>query len=395
MDNRQLFLNNLAQTSDFPLALEFSYAEGSFLFDKNQKPYLDLISGISVSNLGHRHPKVVKAIKEQIDKYLHQMVYGEYIQSPQVQLAHALIKTLVGYQSLNGNVIDNVYFTNSGTEAVEGALKLAKRYSGKSEIIAISNSYHGSTHGALSLGEEHFKRNFRPLLPGIKKIERNRFEDLSQISDKTACVIIEPIGAESGIIETELAFMLDLAKKCQETGALLIFDEIQTGFGRTGKFWALEHFGFAPDILLSAKGMGGGMPIGAFMASQKIMSVLKDNPILGHITTFGGHPVSCAASLATLNAILDEISFEELEKKGERIKEIFEKHPLVKSVRGKGLMLAAQMENFETLKKTIDGFIEKGLITDWFLYCDNAMRISPPLNISNTEIDLLEKIVLN
>ena len=192
-----------------------------------------------------------------------------------------------------------------------------------------------------------------------------------------------------------MAFMLGLAKKCQETGALLIFDEIQTGFGRTGKFWALEHFGFAPDILLSAKGMGGGMPIGAFMASQKIMSVLKENPILGHITTFGGHPVSCAASLATLNAILDEISFEELEKKGARIKEIFEKHPLVKSVRGKGLMLAAQMENFEILKKSIDGFIEKGLITDWFLYCDNAMRISPPLNISVTEIDLLEEIVLN
>ena len=223
MDNRQLFLNNLAQTSDFPLALEFSYAEGSFLFDKNQKPYLDLISGISVSNLGHRHPKVVKAIKEQVDKYLHQMVYGEYIQSPQVQLANALVNTLKNFNSLSGETIDNVYFTNSGTEAVEGALKLAKRYTGKSEIIAISNSYHGSSHGALSLGEEHFKRNYRPLLPGIKKIERNRFEDLNQISDKTACVIIEPIGAESGIIETEHGFYVGFGKKMPRNWCIVDF----------------------------------------------------------------------------------------------------------------------------------------------------------------------------
>ncbi|MBP6619328.1 MAG: aspartate aminotransferase family protein, partial [Leadbetterella sp.] len=380
MDNRQLFLNNLAQTSDFPLALEFTYAEGSFLFDKKNKPYLDFISGISVSNVGHRHPKVVKAIKNQVDSYLHQMVYGEYIQSPQVQLAYALVKTLENFDTTSGEKIDNVYFTNSGTEAVEGALKLAKRYTKKTEIIAIKNSYHGSTHGALSLGEEHFKRGFRPLLPGIKKIERNNFTNLELITKNTACVIIEPIGAESGIIETELDFMQKLAKRCHEKGCLLIFDEIQTGFGRTGSFWALEQYGFAPDILLSAKGMGGGMPIGAFMAPQRIMSVLKDNPILGHITTFGGHPVSCAASLATLKVVQDEINFEDLKLKSERIKSIFLKHPLVKSVRGKGFMLAAEFENFEILKRTIDGFIENGLITDWFLYCDNAMRISPPLN---------------
>ena len=272
---------------------------------------------------------------------------------------------------------------------------MAKRYTKKSEVIAIKNSYHGSTHGALSLGEEHFKRGFRPLLPGIKKIERNNFADLNLVTKNTACVFIEPIGAESGIIETERVFMQKLAERCHEKGCLLIFDEIQTGFGRTGTFWALEQYGFAPDILLSAKGMGGGMPIGAFMAPQRILSVLKDNPILGHITTFGGHPVSCAASLATLKVIQDEINYKALFRKSERIKSIFLKHPLVKSVRGKGFMLAAEFENFEILKRTIDGFIENGLITDWFLYCDNAMRISPPLNISDEELDLVERIVLN
>ena len=394
MDNRQLFLNNLAQTSDFPLALEFTYAEGSFLFDKNHKPYLDLISGISVSNVGHRHPKVVQAIKNQADKYLHQMVYGEYIQSPQVQLAQALVATLSNFETVSGSKIDNVYFTNSGTEAVEGAMKLAKRYTGKTEVVAVRNSYHGSSQGALSLGEEHFKRGFRPLLPSIKKIERNNLATLEIITERTACVIIEPIGAESGIVDTEVEFMNKLAEKCKKVGCLLIFDEIQTGFGRTGKFWALEHFGYAPDILLSAKGMGGGMPIGAFMAPQHIMGVLKNNPILGHITTFGGHPVNCAASLATLQVILNEVNFSELQLKADRIRHIFEKHPLVKSVRGKGMMLAAQFEDFEILKKTIDGFIEKGLITDWFLYCDDAMRISPPLNISDSEIDLLAEIIL-
>jgi acetylornithine/N-succinyldiaminopimelate aminotransferase len=393
LDNRQLFLKNLAQTSDFPLALEFPYAEGCYLYDKNQKPFLDLISGISVSNVGHRHPKVVKAIKDQVDQYLHQMVYGEYLQSPQIQLAKALTDTLAGFKTLNGELIDNVYFTNSGTEAVEGALKLAKRYTGKTEIVACTNAYHGSTHGALSLGEEHFKNNFRPLLPGIRKIERNNIESLSVITKDTASVIIEPIGAECGVIETTKEFMNTLAEKCQKLGALLIFDEIQTGFGRTGKFWALEHYGFAPDILLSAKGMGGGMPIGAFMASNSIMSVLKENPILGHITTFGGHPVSCAASLATLNVILEEIDYQKMAGFSERIKTLFLNHPLVSEVRGKGYMLAAQFENFEILKNKIDGFIEEGIITDWFLYCDNAMRISPPLILGENDILTLEKVL--
>jgi acetylornithine/N-succinyldiaminopimelate aminotransferase len=394
MDNRQFFLQNVAQTSDFPLALEFPYAEGSFLYNAKGEKFLDFISGISVSNIGHRHPKVVEAIKNQADSYLHQMVYGEYVQGPQVKLAKALVETLSKFKTTSGHFIDNLFFTNSGTEAVEGAIKLAKRYTGKPEIIALENSYHGSTTGALALGEEHFRRNFRPLMPGVRKIRRNEFADISKINKNTAAVFIEPVGAEAGIRITEFSFMEALVQKCKEVGALLVFDEIQTGFGRTGPFWAHESFGFAPDILLSAKGMGGGMPIGAFMAPQHIMGVLKDNPILGHITTFGGHPVSCAASLATLNVILMEIDTQETIRKGEKIKNILQKHPLVQEVRGVGLMLAAQMQNFEVLKSEIDKLIEYQLITDWFLYCNDAMRICPPLNISDLEIDLFEGIIL-
>jgi acetylornithine/N-succinyldiaminopimelate aminotransferase len=394
MDNRQFFLKNVAQTSEFPLALEFPFAEGSFLYNTKGEKYLDFISGISVSNIGHRHPKVVEAIKNQADSYLHQMVFGEYIQAPQIKLANALIETLRKCKSLSGYFIDNVYFTNSGTEAVEGAIKLAKRFTGKPNIIALEKSYHGSTTGALALGEEHFRRNFRPLMPGVIKIRRNNFADLNAIDSNTAAVFIEIVGAESGIRITNLCYLKALAEKCKKVGALLVFDEIQTGFGRTGPFWAHHNFGFAPDILLSAKGMGGGMPIGAFMAPQHIMAVLKDNPILGHITTFGGHPVSCAASLATLEVILSEINEKETNRKGNRIKGILEKHPKVSEVRGIGLMMAAQMENFETLKSEIDVLIEKQLITDWFLYCDDAMRICPPLNISDAEIDLFESIFL-
>ncbi len=394
MDNRQFFLQNVAQTSDFPLALEFTFAEGSFLYDANGKKWLDFISGISVSNIGHRHYKVVAAIKAQADKYLHQMVYGEYVQSPQIKLAKALTETLTKFPSFAGNYIDNVYFTNSGTEAVEGAIKLAKRYTGKPNIIAFEKSYHGSTTGALALGEEHFRRNFRPLMPGIHKIRRNVYEDLGKIDGDTAAVFTEIVGAEAGIRLIEPEYLLALAQKCHEVGALLIFDEIQTGFGRTGPFWGHEAYGIAPDILLSAKGMGGGMPIGAFMAPKHIMSVLKDNPILGHITTFGGHPVSCAASLATLEVILEDINPAETIKKGLRIKSILEKHPKVSEVRGVGLMLAAQFPDFETLKKQIDTYILNGLITDWFLYCDDAIRICPPLNISEKEIDIFEEIYL-
>ncbi|ADQ16852.1 aminotransferase class-III [Leadbetterella byssophila DSM 17132] len=391
MNLRQLFLQNVAQTSDSPLALEFPNAEGSFLIDVEGKKYLDLISGISVSNVGHKHPKVVKAIHEQTDKYLHQLVYGEFLQTPQILLAKALVDT--HKPTHRGQKIDNVYFTNSGAEAVEGALKLAKRYTGKPEIVACRRAYHGSTQGAMSLGEHFYNQNYRPLLPGIRKMERNRWEDLDCITDQTAAVIIEPIGAECGVIVTEIEFMQELSKRCVEKGALLIMDEIQTGLGRTGKMWAYEHFGFAPDIVLSAKALGGGLPLGAFMAPQEIISVFKENPVLGHITTFGGNPLCCAAGLASLEVVQSEIDLSEVSRKGERIKSIFEGHPLVGEVRGIGLMLAATFPDFPTLKEHIDYYIGKGLITDWFLYCDNAMRISPPLNISDEEIDLLESII--
>ncbi len=393
MNLRQLFLNNIAQTSEFPLALEFASAEGSFLFDREGRKYLDLISGISVSNAGHRHPRVVQAIKDQLDKYMHQMVYGEFVQSPQVQLAVELLKTMI--ITHRGEEIDNVFFTNSGAEAVEGAMKLAKRYTGKSQIIACRNSYHGSTQGALSLGEEHFRRNFRPLLPDIGKIERNEAEAMEKITDRTAAVIIEPIGAESGIRITEPAFMKALAQRCRETGTLLIFDEIQTGLGRTGYTWAMEKYGFAPDIVLSAKALGGGLPLGAFMAPREIMSVFRENPILGHITTYGGNPVSCASGLASLQVLQEEIELEEVRRKGQRIRHIFERHPEVKEVRGEGLMLAAEFTDFGMLKAYIDRYISLGVITDWFLYCDNSMRITPPLNISDKEIDELEEIILS
>ncbi|WP_435355080.1 aspartate aminotransferase family protein [Emticicia sp. SJ17W-69] len=393
MTQRQIFLQNLAQTSDFPLALEIEKAEGIYLYGNNTK-YIDLISGIAVSNVGHRHPKVVEAIKNQVDKYLHLMVYGEYIQSPQVQLANAIVNTLSHFHTSSGLSLNNVYFTNSGTEAVEGAMKLSKRFTKRSEIISCYNSYHGSTQGALSLGEEHFRRNYRPLLPATKKIKRNCFEDLSLINNRTAAVFFEPIGGESGIRPTDMDYLQALQLRCLEVGALLVFDEVQSGFGRTGKFWAFEHYDICPDILLCAKGMGGGMPIGAFIASQEIMSVFKDNPILGHITTFGGHPVSCAASLATLNAILEEKMLLDIEKKSDLFKSLLV-HPKIKEVRGKGLMLAAEFDSFDVLKPIIDKAIEKGVITDWFLYCDNSMRIAPPLIITENEISWACEVILS
>ncbi len=407
MTTRQLFLQNVAQTSDFPLALEIQKAEGVYLFSETKK-YIDLISGIAVSNVGHRHPKVVEAVKNQVDSYMHLMVYGEYVQSPQVHLADALCKTL------KGTGLDNVYFTNSGTEAVEGAMKLTKRFTRRTNIIACTKAYHGSTQGALSLGEEHFKRNFRPLLSSIDKIERNDFTDLEKITNKTAAVFFEPIGGESGVREADNVYMQALRKRCDDVGALLVFDEIQSGFGRTGKFWAFEHYDVKPDILLCAKGMGGGMPIGAFIASHEIMGVFKDNPILGHITTFGGHPVSCAASLATLNAIFDEnllynpqncqlgcvhsncrlLECNFIEQKSELFKKLLV-HPKIKEVRGKGLMLAVEFESFEVLKPIIDRAIEKGVITDWFLYCDNSMRIAPPLVITEEQIRFACEVILS
>lgn len=388
ISHRQHFFDHLAQTSDYPLALEIDRAEGVYMYSPDGKQYLDLISGIAVSNVGHRHPKVLAAIHAQLEKHMHLLVYGEYVQSAQVQLAKALTDTLK-IQSAGKSpfgLIDNVYFTNSGTEAVEGAMKLAKRFTSRDEFVSCYDAYHGATQGALSLaGAEFFKRNFRPLLPGVRHIQHGNSHDLEKITEKTAAVVIEVIGGESGVRIPSQEYFTALRKRCTDTGTLLILDEIQTGFGRTGSFWAFEQFNIYPDILLSAKGMGGGMPIGAFMASQNIMGVLKNNPILGHITTFGGHPVSCASSLAALQVTLEENLAETAIEKGELFKSLLV-HPKIKEVRGRGLMLAAQMSSFEELKTTIDSCIEKGVVTDWFLFCDNSMRIAPPLTISTGQI---------
>jgi len=376
---RQLFLANNAQTTNFPLLLEFERAEGVYMYNSEGKVYIDLISGIGVSNLGHSNPKVIEAIKQQVDKYMHLMVYGEYVQTPQVKFAEKLI-------SVFPKNLQSVYFTNSGTEAVEGALKLAKRFTGRQQIIACHNSYHGSTHGALSvMGNEEYKQAYRPLLPGVNFIRFNNADDLSQITEETACVIIETVQGEAGIRVPDVAYMQALRAKCTETGTLLILDEIQAAFGRTGKLFGFEHFGIVPDILLLAKALGGGMPVGAFVASHNIMSALKENPILGHITTFGGHPVCCAAGLAALEVLLDDKLCEQVAEKEALIRSLLI-HPSIKQIRGKGLMLAAELESFDLNKKIIDRCIENGVIVDWFLHCSNAMRIAPPLIITHDEI---------
>ncbi|TAG53614.1 MAG: aspartate aminotransferase family protein [Cytophagales bacterium] len=386
LSQRQLFLAHVAQTSDFPLALEIESAKGVWMYSK-QKKYLDLISGIGVSNVGHCHPKVVEAIQNQAAKFMHLMVYGEYIYSPQVKLAEKIC------QLLPSN-LDNCYFTNSGTEATEGALKLAKRYIGRTQIIACHQSYHGSSHGALSvMGNEKFKQNYRPLLPDIEFITFGSWSDIDKITTQTACVIMEVIQGEAGVVMACESYFKLLRKKCTETETLLIFDEIQTGFGRTGKMFAFEHYNIVPDILLVAKGMGGGMPIGAFISSKKIFEVLKNNPILGHITTFGGNPVCCAAALATIETIENEDLISKVDSKGELFIDLL-KHKSIKSIRQKGLMIAVEMSDFIFLKKVIDRCIENGIITDWFLHCDNSMRIAPPLVISEAEIRLSCEVII-
>ncbi|MHA8066337.1 aspartate aminotransferase family protein [Aquirufa sp. ROCK2-A2] len=388
ISHRQLFLNHIAQTSDAPLALEIVKAEHIYLYDHAGKSYIDLISGIAVSNVGHRHPKVVQAIKDQVDSYMHLMVYGEYIQGPQVQLAKALIK------STKSEILNQVYFTNSGTEAVEGAMKLAKRYTGKTEIISCLNAYHGATQGALSLaGDENFKNSFRPLIPGIKHIRHGNNQDLSEITTQTAAVVIEIVAGEAGVRLAEKSYFQALRDKCTETGTLLIIDEIQTGFGRTGTFWAYQATDIEPDILLTAKGMGGGMPLGAFISSEKIMHTLTHQPVLGHITTFGGHPVSCAASLATLEILMENKYIEDANQKGNLFKDYL-KHPMIREIRGIGLMIAVEFDDFKTVKSIIDECIQMGLITDWFLFCDNSLRIAPPLVITEEEIKIACNILL-
>lgn len=387
LTQRQLFFDHLAQTSETPLALEIVKAEGVYLIDVSGKRYIDLISGISVSNVGHRHPKVVEAIKEQLDKYMHLMVYGEYIQSPQVQLAKALSDVLPGNLSA-------VYFVNSGSEAIEGAMKLAKRFTGRTEIISFKNAYHGSTQGSLSImGNEEFKNAYRPLLPDTKQIEFNNFEALNEITSRTACVVVETIQGEAGAIVPENDFLKQLREQCTSAGALLVADEIQCGFGRTGKLFAFEHYHFVPDILCLAKGMGGGMPIGAFIASKEIMHSLSTNPILGHITTFGGHPVCCAASNATLNVLLEEKLVERVAEKEKLIRELL-KHPQIRSIKGKGLLLAIEFDSYEQNKIIIDKCIEKGVIVDWFLFNAKAMRIAPPLTISEEELIFSCKVIM-
>jgi acetylornithine/succinyldiaminopimelate/putrescine aminotransferase len=387
ISTRQLFLNHLAQTTDFPLLLEIKEAEGIYLIDEQNRRYFDLISGIGVSNIGHRHPAVIKAIKKQLRKYLHLMVYGEYVQTPQTELARRLMLTLPPS-------LDNFYFVNSGSEAIEGAMKLAKRYTGRTGFISCLNAYHGSTQGSLSIsGSEKFKTAYRPLLPDVRHIRFNEPADLVFITEETAAVVIETVQGEAGVRVADKAYMQALRKRCTETGTLLILDEIQSGFGRTGKFWAFEHFDIVPDILVSAKGMGGGMPIGAFIAPKHIMDVLKNNPILGHITTFGGHPVSCAAACATVGVILRNKLHEKAGQKAELFKKLLI-HPRIKSIRNAGLMMAVEFESFEVLKAVIDKAISYGVITDWFLYCDNAMRIAPPLTISKDEIREVCGIIL-
>jgi acetylornithine/succinyldiaminopimelate/putrescine aminotransferase len=388
ISDRQLFLTNLAQTSDSPLALEITKAKGIYLHDASGKKYMDLISGISVSNTGHRHPAIVKAIKKQADLYLHLMVYGEYIQSPQVKLAAVLA-------GLMPEKLNNCYFVNSGSEAVEGALKLAKRYTGRKKIVAFKNAYHGSTHGALSvMGNESYQIHFGPLLPDVQHINFNSIADLRMITSETACVIVEPVQGEAGIIPATKEFLSTLRERCNETGTLLIFDEIQTGMGRTGFMFAFEKYRVIPDILLLAKGLGGGMPIGAFISSREIMTTLTVNPVLGHITTFGGHPVSCAAALANIEVLKSEKLIESVEAKSNQFLKILSKSPSIKQIRASGLMIALQLDNFAHVKKVIDICIEQGVIIDWFLFNDSSIRIAPPLSISKTQISKACKVIL-
>ncbi len=381
LNQRQLFLAHVAQTTDFPMLLEIERAEGVYIYDTQGKAYIDLVSGVSVSNVGHRHPSVVKAIQEQLDRYMHLMVYGEYIQSPQVKFADLLTSQLP-------STLDSVYFVNSGSEAIEGAIKLAKRYTGRYEIVAFKNAYHGSTHGALSvLGDEYFKNAFRPLVPGVRFMDFNDSSPIEEvITEKTAAVLVEPVQAEAGIRLPKEGFLKRLRDRCNATGTLLIFDEIQTGFGRLGSLFAMKKYGVYPDIFTIAKAMGGGMPIGAFVSSQKIMSVFKNNPILGHITTFGGHPVSCAAAYASLEVLLNKDYIEKASEKGMLFRKYLN-HQAIKEIRGEGLFLAIEMGDADLVLRIMKNAVEAGVILDFFLFHDKAFRIAPPLIIDEAQIE--------
>jgi len=382
------FLKHLAQTSPDPLALDIVSAEGCWLTDRNGKRYLDLIAGLAVNNTGHRHPQVVAAIKAQCDRYLHVIPYGEFVQEPQVYFAERLTALLP-------DALDQVYFVNSGTEAIEGALKLAKRVTGRTGFVACHKSYHGSTHGSLSItGNETKKYRYRPLLPGVRFITFNSLEDLCAIDQNTAAVVVEPIQGDAGVRVPDGDWMLALRRRCDETGALLILDEVQTGFGRTGKLWAFEHFGVIPDILVLGKALGGGLPMGAFIASRERMALLTHDPVLGHITTFGGHPLPCVAGHAALGVLLDEGLVANADRMGRLFKELLA-HPAIQEVRGEGLMLAVDLGDAERVRQVVEGCLREGVLGFWFLSCPTAFRIAPPLVITEEEVRLGCSTILN
>lgn len=388
---RNQFLQHIGQTSPSPMLVEVERAEGVFFYTPEQKRYFDLVAGVSVSNVGHANPVVVKAVQDQAARYMHVMVYGELVETPQVEYATKIA-------SLLPDPLESLYFVSSGAEAVEGALKLAKRYTGRTEMISMRRSYHGSTHGAMSMmgtpeGEE-WKAAFRPLLPDVKSIEFNSFEDLSQITERTACVLSEIVKGEEGVRLPKDGYLEALRARCTEVGALLIFDEIQTGMGRTGEMFASVKYGVTPDIMTLAKAFGGGMPLGAFVSSNEIMNTLQCDPVLGHITTFGGHPVCCAAGLAALNYMIDNKVVESVETKGARFERAMESHRLVKEIRRSGLLMAIELGKPELLYRLMEIFKEEGIMSDWFLFCDTAFRISTPLVISESEIDECCVIIL-
>ena len=381
LSNRQLFQLYMGLPSVVDDPVEIVSASGIYLYDDQGHKYIDLVSGVSVSNVGHRHPHVIHAIHQQLERYMHVMVYGKFVHAPQVKLAEMLADKLPS--SLN-----SVYFVNSGSEAIEGAIKLAKRATGRAELVHFRHAYHGGTAGALSLlGHETMKNAFRPLVPGGRMLDFNHFDQLNQISTDTAAVLVEPIQAEAGIILPETGYLEALRKRCDETGALLIFDEIQMGFGRTGKLFAFEHYQAVPDILCLAKAMGGGMPIGAFVASRQLMHLLTHLPELGHITTFGGHPVSCAAALAALEVILNEKLHLRAEDKGKRFDDQLAGHPAVDVIRRKGLMLGVQLKPDVSVSALMKAFKKHHLVVDQFLFDPGSFRIAPPLTITENEIE--------
>jgi acetylornithine/N-succinyldiaminopimelate aminotransferase len=387
VNQRELFLRHVAQTSPAPLAIEMVKAKGCKMWDVEGKEYIDLIGGISVCNIGHCHPSVVEAVSTQSAQYMHLMVYGELVESPQVRYAQKLASHLP-------EQLDSVYFTSSGTEATEGAMKLAKRITGRPHIAAFHESYHGSTQGALSvMGSEYWRNAFRPLLPGIRHLEHNNIHDLKWIDESVACVIAEPIQAERGVLVPDRSWMQALRERCNETGTLLILDEIQTGFGRTGTLFAFEQFGIVPDILLLGKALGGGMPLGAFVSSQANMNAFTEDPVLGHITTFGGHPVCCAAGNAAFDVLLEEKLSENIGTKEELFRQLLV-HPSIKSFRSAGLLMALEFESWDVNKAIIDTCISMGVFTDWFLFASHCMRIAPPLTISEEEIKKASEIIL-